>query len=43
VVGVFASALSLGEPLTAAKLAGLGLIGTGVAVLATIGAGEPAG
>ena len=43
VVGVLASALSLGEPLTAAKLAGLGLIGSGVAVLAAAGAAEPAG
>jgi drug/metabolite transporter (DMT)-like permease len=39
VVGVFASALALGEPLTVAKLAGLTLIGTGVAVLATASAG----
>jgi drug/metabolite transporter (DMT)-like permease len=45
VVGVFASALALGEPLTTAKLVGLGLIGAGVAALATAGAGtaEPAG
>src|SRR5512144_572319 len=45
VVGVLASALTLGEPLTAATLAGLGLIGAGVAVLATAAAdaAEPAG
>lgn len=45
VVGVLASALALGEPLTTAKLAGLALIGAGVAVLATAAAdaGEPAG
>jgi Na+/proline symporter len=39
VVGVLASALALGEPLTAAKLVGLGLIGAGVAVLAIACAG----
>jgi hypothetical protein len=45
VVGVLASALALGEPLTAAKLVGLGLIGAGVAVLAIAcaGAAKPAG
>jgi drug/metabolite transporter (DMT)-like permease len=37
VVGVFASALALGEPLTVAKLAGLVLIGIGVTVLAIAG------
>jgi drug/metabolite transporter (DMT)-like permease len=44
VVGVLASALALGEPLTAAELAGLALIGAGVAMLAIAGAnaGEPA-
>jgi drug/metabolite transporter (DMT)-like permease len=44
VVGVFASALALGEPLTVAKLAGLALIGIGVTVLAMAGSSsaEPA-
>jgi drug/metabolite transporter (DMT)-like permease len=44
VVGVFASALALGEPLTPAKLAGLAMIGAGVAVLtmASASAAEPA-
>jgi drug/metabolite transporter (DMT)-like permease len=44
VVGVLASALALGEPLTVAKLAGLALIAVGVTVLAIAGASaaEPA-